>query len=293
MNNVITKVVIPEANFAAFADWQADLHAYLIDCSGFKSLEINSSSSSWTITQNFYDAASLQNWLQSERRKLLISEVKSLSTDFSEAQSNHLDDPQGVTEVFLTTINPQRSEEYRHWIARIHQAEAKFPGFIGLHVQSPTGQQKNWVTLLQFDTLSNLENWLESGQRKQLLDESKELITKLESHRMISPYEGWFSQKENKPSLWKQTMIILLVLFPIVVLEMRFLFPWLTDLNPVLATFIGNAISVSLVSWPLMPLAIFFLGWWLASSNWKMGLHGTLIMIGLYILEIALLWNLL
>jgi antibiotic biosynthesis monooxygenase (ABM) superfamily enzyme len=46
-------------------------------------------------------------------------------------------------------------------------------------------------------------------------------------------------------------------------LETRFLSPLLTHVPMAIATFIGNAISVSLVSWPLMKLAIVLLGWWL------------------------------
>ena len=63
-------------------------------------------------------------------------------------------------------------------------------------------------------------------------------------------------------------MVVLLLLFPmllfpIVMLELRFLAPLTRGLNPVFATFIGNAISVSLLAWPVMPIANRALGWWL------------------------------
>ena len=74
-------------------------------------------------------------------------------------------------------------------------------------------------------------------------------------------------------------------------LEIRFLSPWTAGLNPSLATFIGNAISVTFVSWPLMPLAIGLLGWWLAPKpTWRITFLGIGCLCLLYLLEIVLLW---
>lgn len=207
---------------------------------------------------------------------------------------------EGVTEIFVTQVNPANENAFKEWIEKIHNAEAKFSGFRGVYVQCPKiGVSKNWITLLQFDTPENLERWLTSPERKSILKESISVVSSLESHRLISPYEGWFSSVSvgtNAPSIWKQTMIILLVLFPVVMLEMKFLNPWTRSLNFSLATFIGNAISVTLVSWPLMPIAIRYLNFWLLpdpQSYMRDTIVGTIVVVGLYILEIGLLWNLL
>ena len=58
-------------------------------------------------------------------------------------------------------------------------------------------------------------------------------------------------------------MVVLAMLFPIVVLELRFMTPLTQWLNPVLGTFVGNAVSVWLLAWPMMPLANRALDWWL------------------------------
>jgi hypothetical protein len=50
-------------------------------------------------------------------------------------------------------------------------------------------------------------------------------------------------------------------------LEIRFLNPHLTMLNPATETFIGNAITVALTTWPLMPLAIWGFSAWLFPEN--------------------------
>ena len=84
-------------------------------------------------------------------------------------------------------------------------------------------------------------------------------------------------------------MVVLLMLFPIVVLELRFLAPLTQWLDPVIGTFLGNAISVGLLAWPVMPLANRTLDWWLRpalpQARWITPL-GTAFLLGLYVVEI-------
>lgn len=116
---------------------------------------------------------------------------------------------------------------------------------------------------------------------------------------MISPYAGWFAsiaKTGELPSIWKQTMIVLLVLFPIVMLELKYLSPWTASLNAALGTFIGNAVSVTLIAWPVMPIAIWLLGWWLmprAKGRQLITIVGTLLVVLFYLIELIIFWKLL
>lgn len=303
-----TKIQIrPEAK-KQFANWQAKLHDLIVTFPGFASLEILSPAVAtdldWVLMQRFDDAESASAWRQSEKRKAIYEELKAYLTEDSkyrlqdtEAEDAHLKG--NVTEVFITQVNPSQDKAYREWMAKVHQIEAAFPGFKGMYVQAPNpGQGQNWITLLQFDTPENLDRWLNSTERQKILQEGKSLVTSFDSHRVVSPYGGWFAslakEKGKLPPLWKQTMIILLVLFPIVMFEFKYLSPWTNPLNISLGTFIGNAISVSLISWPMMPIAIWFLGWWLSpkeENSQRITFWGTLIVLLLYLIEIALFWN--
>lgn len=290
-----------------FADWQAKLNAVIASFPGFVSLEILSpiepSQPEWTIVQRFQDNTSVSNWRNSQERRALINELKTFLLNGSkgfieEFESNKLNHQGNVTEVFVTQVSPDKEMAYRDWIARIHQAEAKFPGFRGVYVQSPsqTGG-RNWITLLQFDSPENLDRWLTSKERQEVLKESKTLVEALESHRVISGYSGWFASiaaTGELPPVWKQTMIVLLVLFPIVMLEMKYLSLLTAGLNGSLGMFIGNAISVSLISWPMMPIAIWFLGWWLSPQKANQAMTtmiGTIVILLLYLIEIAIFWQ--
>lgn len=288
---------------SAFIDWQAKLNGKIIDQPGFISLEFLSPSSKqkeWLIVQRFSSSELAEAWRGSLANKKLIEELKGFAVEGKiqqlTADESHF--REGVTEVIVAEIHPEKAKTYRDWSAKIHQVEGKFPGFRGVYVQSPAEKKgKNWITLLQFDTMENLDHWLESSERQELIHEAKDFITSMETHRIMSPYAGWFAniaKVGEVPPVWKQTMLVLLTLFPIVMLEINYLSPFTSNLHISLATFIGNAISVSLVSFPMMPLAIWLLGWWLSPKNknpLKSTLLGTLLLLVLYLIEIFLFWK--
>lgn len=300
---VTTKVRIRPETLADFSHWQARLNAIITEFPGFISLEILAGNDrlTWNIVQRFNTNDNISSWRHSTQHRELFSELKNLLADDTalvETESKDSDLRAGVTEVFVTQVSPEKEADFRKWIAKIHQVEAQFPGFRGMYVQSPSHDQgRNWITLLQFDTPENLDRWLFSEERKKVLLESKPLISSIENHRVISPFAGWFASiaKEGLlPPVWKQTMIILLVLYPIVMLELKFL-PLITgDFTPSVATFISNAISVTLIAWPMMPIALKSLGWWLTplSKQKYKTFYGTLVILGLYLLEIILFWKL-
>lgn len=285
----------------AFVDWQADFNTQITNAPGFVSLEFTAPSGGqkkWMIVQRFASAQSSKYWRSSDKCRQLIDALKTLTSNDSleETESDESSSKGNITEVIVTEVNPGVEKAYRAWSAKIHQVEAKFPGFRGVYVQSPAGHGKHWITLLQFDTMENLDRWLQSPEREQVLKDSTHLISSIESHRVISPYAGWFAsiaQTGELPSVWKQTMLVLLVLFPIVMLELKFLSPLTSSLNSSVGTFIGNALSVTLISFPMMPIAIWFLGWWLSSNRRRTTFYGTLLLVVLYLIEIVIFWHVL
>lgn len=301
---IVIKVQVPSQISIQFVDWQTKLNALVAGQPGFLSFEILSSeektTAAWTIIQRFSDSAAASKWHISPEYKELLNELKRTlgETAVQEIELEMADLGNGATEVFITLVSPDRDKDFREWIAKIHQSEAKFPGFRGMYVQLPKEEGgHHWLTFLHFDNSKNLDLWLASQERKNVLSESKSFISSLETHRIISPYAGWFASIEKNgqlPPVWKQTMIVLLVLFPIVMLELTYLSPIISGLNSSIATFIGNALSVSLIAWPFMPLAIKWLSWWLTANNkdsQKLTILGTVFICCLYVLEIFVFWH--
>ncbi len=203
-----------------------------------------------------------------------------------------------ISEVFVTRVSAENYDAYRIWATKIQQMEATFAGYKGVYIQAPEKSKiGNWVTILRFDTQEHLDAWMNSEERKQILHEAESFIEEFQAHRVEGPFAGWFASVTqttgNAPPIWKQAMLVLLVLYPSVMLEMRFLNLYLTSLKPAFGIFIGNTISLSLVSWPLMPLAIWFLQWWFkpASQGYSARrIAGILNVILLYAIEIAIFW---
>ena len=300
---ITLKFEIDQTKKIPFAKWQARCNEAIIAFPDFISLEFASpynAHKEWLVVQSLASRQAAMSWRESDPYATLLDELHSLATDghiqeiFDSESSVH----EGVTQVIIAKVNPDKEHEYRQWSAKIHHLEATFEGFRGVYIQSPNkNKEGHWITLLQFDTREHLDKWLESPVRQKLLQESLTLTSSLEVHRIISPYSGWFAsiaKVAELPPVWKQTMIVLLVLFPIVMLELKFLSAITQGWNSSLATFLGNAISVTLISFPMMPIAIWFLSWWLVPHQrpqWKQTALGTLVVMALYLIEIVLFWN--
>ncbi len=109
-------------------------------------------------------------------------------------------------------------------------------------------------------------------------------------------FPGWFGAGPTRPGAaalppdWKQAMIVLLVLYPTVMLLGRFLSPWLASLPLAVSMFIGNVVSVALLTWLLMPGANRALGFWLTSTGARgrlVELRGIGMILAGYVLAIA------
>lgn len=283
----------------AFAAWQSKFSSAAAQAPGFLTLDILSDSVNqleWQITLRFRLHEALASWLSSARRGQMFAELKPM-LDPAAAQPNDeltssLEPLSCVTEVITTFVEPGKEQIFQAWAERMQLSQATFPGYMGTLIQAPISDElRYWTTLLRFSSPAQLDAWLSSADRKLLLQEIEPKIATWKSYRMASPFAGWFpSEGDSSPSAWKQTMLVLLVLFPIVMLEFKFLNPLLAGQNLVAATFIGNAISVALVSWPLMRIAVFSLGWWLrpaAKTPWRRDLLGLMLVLALYALEIA------
>jgi uncharacterized protein len=204
----------------------------------------------------------------------------------------------GVTMMMVTEIKPGKEAAYRAWASRIQKLQATFPGYLGSFVQPPQHKETGWTTVLRFDSGPNLDRWLKSDARAAMVKESEDLVARFHAQRVDTSFPGWVANDPATgapPNMWKTACLVLLTLFPVVMLELRFLNPHLEDFNPAVRTFIGNAISVGLTTWPLMPLAIVGFHAWLFPEGYPRWVAWAmpLVLLLCYLLEIAVLWHLL
>jgi antibiotic biosynthesis monooxygenase (ABM) superfamily enzyme len=291
-----------------FSSWHAKMCTIAAELPGFISAEVIAPSPSgppeWRIIQHFRSDDQLRAWRQSDQHRRLLLEAESLvekngTAGLFEEEAPEAHEDGTVTEVVTTYVRPDKADEYREWAAKIHKVEAQFPGYRGGFLQPPTSaSQSYWTTLVRFATPEQLEAWLNSSEREKLLREHEALVSSWSHHRLPTSFAGWFPTDQTagaSPPAWKQSMLVMLMLFPVVMAEMRFLSPLTSGLNPALGMFIGNVISILLLGWPLMPLIIRALKWWLLPAPdgaWWINPAGLVLVVALYAVEIAALWNL-
>ena len=138
---------------------------------------------------------------------------------------------------------------------------------------------------------------MNAPERNELVRESKAFIEHEQLTRLATSFPGWFPTDPKTgqgPPKYKAGMLVLLGLFPIVMLEARFLSPQTAGLNPSLAMFIGNVLSVAATTYLTMPLFIKALKWWLLpepDAPKSVHLKGTLLVCALYALSVAIFWK--
>src|SRR5215203_1043325 len=272
----VTAVQVRQGEEGAFTGWLTELNKTIATLPGYVSAvvipPVPPLQSDWVMVQRFQTIEQLRAWLDLDERRSLLDRGASLlvdegTTNVIQGANTELSPNDMVTEIITVSVKPGMEEAYRDWVERIRQVEARFPGYQGLQLQPPIpGLQDNWVSLLRFDTAEHLNAWLESDARRTALEEVEPFIDRREQ-QVATAFSGWFTfgdapGRQATPS-WKQSMVVLLMLFPIVMLELLYLRPLLQSLGMAESTFFSDLLSVAATGFVLVPIANRVFGWWL------------------------------
>ncbi|MCC7023658.1 MAG: antibiotic biosynthesis monooxygenase [Thermomicrobiales bacterium] len=297
---VVTQTRVQPEHADDFARWQQRVTDVVATFPGFLDHQVMPPSppvqDDWVIVQRFASVEEAQAWLASFQRQELLREAQGW---FAGPDDIHLitDDAapeaSSVSAVISARIEPGQEEAYRRWGQRIAAAQARYPGFQGFRINPPIpGVQDDWVTVLQFDNEADLNAWMTSPERQHLLEEAKAFTAETHSRTVRSGFSQWF-RVDGGPALapaWKQNMLVLLALYPVV-----FLFGFFVG-GPLLGVrlglpfwlslFIGNVASVIILNW-VVPWVSGRFGWWLhpaGEETERRNVTGIAILIALYVL---------
>jgi uncharacterized protein len=251
--------------------------------------------------QHFTDRASALCWLRSEARLARVAAVQALVTGRDDV---HLVSGDGVSAVsspvsavISTRVKPGQEMAYRQWEQRIAAAQAQAPGFQGYRLEPPIpGIQEDWLAVVKFDSNENLQLWLASAERARLIVEAQPFTEEFHTRIAQTGFDQWFDVTNGSRATvpaWKQNMIVLLLLYPVVFLFGVFVqAPFLTGLAGLafpVALFIGNVVSILLLNY-LVPWTSQRFGWWLQPARPKRhwcSITGMVLVAGLYCVMIA------
>jgi antibiotic biosynthesis monooxygenase (ABM) superfamily enzyme len=304
----VTYPVRPDQQ-GAFHEWLAKLNQSAAAAKGFLGMGINTRQErpteiDWTITYKFDTDGERDAWVGSAPRVKAQAEGSGLFTSAPHETLGVVEGRARSLMVVRSHVSPDREADWRVAQARFQAAVLRFPGFDGVDVFKPRIGSDVWTTVLSFRTQEDLRRWEESPERRELLDEVA-IARQDDVIATPSAYGQWFSAEAtvfaNSPT-WKQAMLALLVLFPLVTLydmtlgnaageglkvDGHLVFGGLGLPFP-FVVFLGNVVGTILLTWVLMPVVIRGFDWWLnpyatAEQTWR----GAVLLVIAYAVEVA------
>lgn len=177
--------------------------------------------------------------------------------------------PDAVTLVISEVVETSRLQEYEAWTKGINQAAQQAEGFLGVEIIRPRDHDyPEYVVIVKFDNYKHLRQWLTSSTYQSWMAEAHQFISVRSQQELPSGLEMWFtlpqaSQGRSQPAFYKQVVIGVLAVYPLILLANALLGPLLNGLHPLLGLFISVIFVSTLLTYPVMPWLTKLLNNWL------------------------------
>jgi antibiotic biosynthesis monooxygenase (ABM) superfamily enzyme len=230
----------------------------------------------WVAIFRLESNETMKQWLESAERGKLMARIENSLLEPSRmlilASDDSTEPP--VAMVFTHRVADEKVRDYLAWRRKAIAAQAHYPGYLATEFFEPHGKMDEWVDVVRYDSLKDLEHWMESKERRDLLEELDSIVESRHAHR-VTGLEGWFAMNRPGetaagPPSWKQALAVLFALYP-TVMALTFLNPLWQSQSLSVRMLFGNILSVALLTWLVMPAVSRLLGFWLSSTgrNWK------------------------
>jgi uncharacterized protein len=249
----------------AFLSWQQRLNSASSTYPGFIAAEINPptvSQPQWSLIYRFDSLPNLQAWINSATRQDALAEGRRYldGPPTQQIVTGGASPPDTlVTAVVTHRVPPEHVDEFLAWQERLLLAENEFPGFRGSEIFRPIeGVQDEWTALYRYSSAADLDRWLTSAERQQLLDEGKS-FSDFQLRTIDNSFGNWFTFDEGgvqvpPPSNAKTVIAVWVGLYPTVMLLALTFSPigmpvWLDRL-------ITNLLGSIIMTWFTMPFYV-------------------------------------
>jgi hypothetical protein len=311
--SIVTQTSVRPERSEDFARWQGETSNLVSSFPGFVEQRLMPPNpplqADWVILQRFNTMEEARRWLGSNERQARIEGAAPFLVGRDDVHIVRDDEggkkPAPVSVVMSTRVKAGKEAEYRAWERKIAAAQSTTPGLQGYRFEPPVpGVQDDFVAILRFDSEANMQAWLDSPVRQQLIEEAAPLTEEFHARVARSGFEQWFRDDAGAAGgplpVWKMDMVVLLLLYPLVflwgvwvgtpLLDQKWHLPWAVNL------FIGNIFSVSMTGFLVPWTANGPLSWWLRPKNPRqaMGVHllGAAIVCVLYAACVWVFWKL-
>jgi len=179
-----------------------------------------------------------------------------------------------VTLLVRHRVKRGRDQEYESWLRNIIGIARGYPGHLGIDVvRGHSGGLALFTSVLRFASTEQLQYWLDSDERRQLVEQAHPLLADGDQIEVNADREFWFTPADAgaPPARWKQACVTFLVILPLsflVPLLWRPLFAWLPWLGGYVQANVLITLSiVLLVVYVFMPRVTRLFGKWLQSGS--------------------------
>lgn len=244
-----------------------------------------------------YDSGEhFRKWLESPERKLLLYKMETFLLEparefyFAHRRRAH----GSATTVFSYCIKPGHEAEFADWRRRILEAVREWPGFLGTESFDTieSGKRPEFVVIVRFDTREHLDAWMNAPVRNEFMREVEAYVEKVHVRRVGSGFEGWFDTSIDRrpPVAWRQGMVILGALFPLIMILRHVLHPLFGVMPFPVAFLVLLTIDVTLLTYVIMPHFSRLMNFWLQpkpGSGWVTELLGWGVLLGMIAAALA------
>ena len=183
----------------------------------------------YVVLYRFGRGAYLRQWLASGRRQELLAQIAGLLIEpAAEFFFTHGRRQAGTaSSVFAYRIRPEKEAEFQGWRRRICEAMRTWEGYLGTEsFDTLEAGEPEFIVVVRFDNRAHLDAWLQSSVRAAFIDEVHAYVDRYTLRRIGSGFEGWFDISANAapPARWRQALLILSALFPVIMVMRHLLF---------------------------------------------------------------------
>jgi antibiotic biosynthesis monooxygenase (ABM) superfamily enzyme len=161
-----------------------------------------------------------------------------------------------ASSVILQRVPADRTDAFMEWQRGITGAAEEFAGYRATDVYPPADPRRpEWVVVIHFDDATYLQAWLDSPERSAWIARLPKGIGDARVRMLPHGFGAWFAGLvDGSPASWQMALTVVLGLYPTVMLLNLVVGSYLSRVGLAVSMLIGNALSVSILQWGVMPL---------------------------------------
>jgi uncharacterized protein len=173
-----------------------------------------------------------------------------------------------VTATVTRRVKPGHEAAYEQFLAGIGGAAKAFPGYLGEEVFRPAGGAGGEYRIIyRFDSPAHLRAWLDSAERAAWLQRAEPHVASPMRTQYLTGLEGWFTLPAQPgappPPADKMAVLTWVTIFPLITLAVVVPAPLIGGLPLVPRLAVTTLVTVSLMTWVVMPRVTRLLHRWL------------------------------